>query len=165
MLPDNPAPMRFVLATLFISIFLSCGSSSGSSSTYVNPHAQAHSQMHQELYQEELNKELTKQLEKLSGTYSGSLPCTDCESIDFRLVLNPDLSYKSMAVYVGKEQASVVKEGSYSISENWKIKLDQNTGNLMYFLPEEGKLKVLDKDGFAIPGELGEKYFLQPLEE
>ena len=156
----NPGLMRILLIAFFGIILISCGSSSGSSSTYVNPHAQAHSQMHQELYQEELNKELTKRLEAISGTYKGTLPCSDCEGIQFEVVLNPDLSYSSSAVYLGKSNEPVVKEGSYSIGENWKIKLDQNTGDLLYFQPEESKLKVLDKNGFVIPGELGEKYFL-----
>jgi uncharacterized lipoprotein NlpE involved in copper resistance len=147
-----------------ICILISCGSSSGSSSTYVNPHAQAHSQMHQELYQEELNKELAKKLEKISGTYSGNLPCTDCESIEFKLILNSDLTYTSEALYVGKSEDSVVKQGTFSVNENWKIKLDQNTGNLMYFQPTEGQLIVLDKNGFAIPGELGDQYILNPSE-
>ena len=153
--------MRFLLASLLIWTICSCGSSSGSSKSYVNPHAQAHAQMHQELYQEELNKELTRQLEKISGTYSGQLPCSDCEGIDYELVLNPDLSYSSKAVYLGKSQDPIVKEGSYSVSENWKIKLDQNTGNLQYFQAVDNKLLVLDKNGFAIPGELGDKYILQ----
>lgn len=154
--------MRLILASLFFWTLLSCGSSSGSTSSNVNPHAQMHSQMHQELYQEELNKEITKQLEKISGTYSGVLPCSDCESIDFELELNPDLSYRSTAVYAGKSEEPVVNEGNYSVSENWKIKLDQNTGNLQYFQPTDGKLIVLDKNGFAIPGELGKKYILDP---
>ena len=157
--------MRLILASLFFWILFSCGSSSSSGSTYVNPHAQEHSQMHQELYQEELNKEITKQLEKFSGKYSGLLPCSDCESIDFVLELNPDLSYRSTAVYLGKPEDPVVCEGTYSVSENWKIKLDQNTGNLQYFQPTGGKLIVLDKNGFAIPGELGKKYILDPSEK
>jgi len=153
--------MRVILPSLSIWILTSCGSSSDSSKVYVNPHAQAHAQVHQEVYQEELNKELTRQLNKLSGRYSGNLPCSDCEGIKFELVLNPDLSYTSRAEYIGESQDPIVKDGSYSVSENWKIKLDQNTGNLQYFQPVENKLKVLDKNGFAIPGELGEKYILQ----
>lgn len=152
--------MRFIFASLFFWVIYSCGSSSGSTTAYVNPHAQAHTQMHQELYQEELNKELTRKLEELSGTYSGNLPCSDCDGIEFELVLNPDLSYSSRAVYLGKSQDPIVKEGTYSVGENWKIKLDQNTGNLLYFQPLDDKLQVLDKNGFTIPGDLGEKYVL-----
>lgn len=156
--------MRVTLFSMLMLVIYSCGSSSGSTSTYVNPHAQAHSQMHQELYQEELNKELKRQLEKISGTYAGTLPCSDCNGIDLELVLNPDLSYTSKAIYQGKSEEPVLKEGFYSVSESWKIKLDQNTGNLQYFQLADEKLIVLDKNGFAIPGELGEKYFLNPSE-
>lgn len=158
---STPGIMRLIVASLFLWILTSCGSSSGSSKAYVNPHAQAHAQMHQELYQEELNKEITRQLEKLSGTYSGNLPCSDCEGIEFELVLKPDLSYSSRAEYVGQSQDPIVREGSYAVSENGKIKLDQNTGNLQFFQYEDNKLKVLDKNGHAIPGELGQKYFLK----
>lgn len=153
--------MRFLFASLLFWTLYSCGTSSGSSQANVNPHAQAHAQMHQELYQEELNKELSRQLEKIAGTYSGKLPCSDCEGIDLELVLSPDLSYTSSVVYLGKSGDPILREGSYSISEDGKIKLDQNTGNLQYFQPVENKLIVLDKNGFAIPGEMGEKYFLQ----
>ena len=89
------------------------------------------------------------------------MPCSDCEKIKFELVLQPDLSYSSKAEYVGKSQDPIVKEGSYAVSENGKITLDQNTGNLQFFQAEENKLIVLDKNGYAIPGELGEKYFLR----
>jgi len=154
--------MRFLLASLLLLALYSCGSSSETSSTYVNPHAQAHAQMHQEHYQEELNKELKRQLEKFSGAYSGTLPCPDCEGVAFELELNPDLSYRSKAIYMGKSEEPLIKQGSYAVSDNWKIKLDQNTANLLYFQPADKKLIVLDKNGFAIPGELGEKYFLLP---
>jgi uncharacterized lipoprotein NlpE involved in copper resistance len=153
--------MKLIVPSLFLWILTSCGSSSGSSKADVNPHAQAHAQMHQKLYQEELNKEITRQLEKLSGRYSGNLPCSDCEGIKFELVLKPDLSYSSRAEYVDKSQDPIVKDGFYTLSENGKIKLDQNTDNLQFFQAEENQLKVLDMNGYSIPGEPGEKYFLK----
>ena len=112
--------MRLILTSFFFWTICSYGSSSGTSSTYINPHAPANTQMHQELYQEEVTKELTRQLEKFSGTYSSTLPCPDCEGIDFELVLNTDLTYTSKAIYRGKSEEPLIKQGSNAVSENWE---------------------------------------------
>lgn len=156
--------MRIAVTSLFSLILLSCGSSGSSSSStrYVNPHAQAHSQMHQELQQEEMQKELTRKLENLAGTYTGTLPCADCDGISFELTLNPDLSYVSRTSYLGKSEEPVVKEGTFSIGEGWKIQLDQNTGDLQNFQPDGENLKVLSLNGLENKGEWAEKYILKP---
>jgi uncharacterized lipoprotein NlpE involved in copper resistance len=120
--------------------------------------------MHRELQQEEMQKELTRRLEKLSGNYIGTLPCPDCEGISLELTLNPDLSYVSKTSYLGKSEEPIVKQGTFSLSENWKIKLDQNTGDLQNFQPDGDNLKVLSMNGLENKGEWAEKYILRPSE-
>ena len=70
------------------ALAFSCGSGSGSSKSQVNPHAEAHKQMHDEFYREEQARDRVKALERIAGSFSGKLPCGDCEGIQFELKLN-----------------------------------------------------------------------------
>ena len=156
--------MRIFPTALFIFFLLSCGSSSSSSSRPVNPHAQAHQQMHEELQREEFDKEINRRLELIAGSYKGKLPCADCEGIEFELTLNADLSYVSKRRYVGKSEEALAQVGTYTLSDDWVVRLDQNATNYVYFRKDGDRLKVLDKNGRAIEGDLEEMYVLYPAE-
>ena len=141
----------------------SCGSSSDStkSSSYnTNPHAQAHSEMHQEFYREELTKELNRRLDELAGLYTGTIPCNDCDGIEMELELAADMTYVLKKTYVGKSEPPVRYTGNFILMQDWLIQLDKKQDDLYYFQKEGDQLKVLDKNGKLIPGELRGKYVL-----
>lgn len=146
----------------FLTIF-SCGSSSDSTKTSsysTNPHAQAHSEMHQEFYKEELTKELSRRLDELSGLYSGTIPCKDCDGIEMELELASDMTYVLKKTYVGKSEPPVQYSGSFTLKQDWLIQLDKKQDDLYYFQKEGDQLKVLDRNAKQIPGELKNKYIL-----
>lgn len=94
-----------------------------------------------------------------SGTYSGTLPCADCDGIETLVQLNPDKTYtlkrkylgKSEEVYSGSETFSWNKEGS-------RITLSGEKPGI--YQVGENKLVQLDEDGNKITGQLAEKYLL-----
>jgi len=145
----------FRLLSFFIFLVLfSCGTSTNT--TYVNPHAAPHIQMHQEFKDEENQKII----QEISGKYSGSIPCSDCEHINYVIELRKDLTYNLWYSYVGKSEIIIEKSGKFILSNRLTIQLD-NAANGMNLLKKTQKgLLLLDKNGNEFSGELEEQYNL-----
>lgn len=90
------------------------------------------------------------------GTYSGNLPCVDCDAIKTVLQLNRDYSYKLVYFYEGKSNDAFVKEGSWELDKN---KLILNGIDYAYKVVREG-LYQLDLSGNEITGDLADNYQL-----
>lgn len=97
------------------------------------------------------------------GTYSGTLPCADCEGIETSLTLNKDLSYVLTIQYLGKENVLTdTLKGNFTWDGN-NIKLDgiaENDRPSEYKI-EENQIKQLDMAGNEITGDLAKKYILK----
>lgn len=55
------------------------------------------------------------------GTYSGVLPCKDCDGIDTRLILRKNQTYQLVVRYLGipeKESKDFISEGEFSWEDN-----------------------------------------------
>ncbi|RLD60044.1 MAG: hypothetical protein DRI95_16160 [Bacteroidetes bacterium] len=152
--------LTFLILSIYSITIISCGSSSNS--TNVNPHTQQHINMHQEFIDKQNKVEMLKMAKDISGSYSGNLPCADCEEIIYQLQLNEDLSYHSKMVYKGKSDSSNEKTGTFIVNNDLLIQLDQQAGNMKYFKKNGKGLLMLDKDGKEIIGDLAEKYNLLP---
>ena len=87
------------------------------------------------------------------GTYLGSLPCADCESIETKIILADD-SYIKETVYKGKSKEVFKESGSFEWNK------EGNTITLIgsevpnQYLVGEDVLFHLDKDGKRIEGDL-----------
>jgi len=99
-----------------------------------------------------------------AGSYTGVLPCSNCEGIDTSLSLNKDQTYLLKLRYLGTPE----KESKEFISEG-KFTWDENGDNITLEGAKEGsgKFKVggnflmpLDKNGKEIEGVLGNNYKL-----
>jgi uncharacterized lipoprotein NlpE involved in copper resistance len=156
--------MKVYLTGIMIFVLLSCGSSSGSTGSSVNPHAKAHQEMHEEFYREVASEERSRVIEELAGTFKGKIPCADCEGIEFELVLNDDMTYSSSKRHIGKSDQPIQNQGSYSLSDSWLITLIDETGSVSYFQKEGDGLRVLDRNGKRIEGDLEDLYLLYPWE-
>ena len=99
--------LTFLILSICSIAITSCGSTSNS--TNVNPHAQQHVNMHQEFVDKQNKAEMLKIAKDISGSYSGNLPCADCEKIIYQLHLNEDLSYRSKVIYKGKSDSPIEK--------------------------------------------------------
>lgn len=97
-----------------------------------------------------------------TGTYTGVLPCADCEGIETTVVLNEDGTYEVTSTYLGKGEDNVFEEsGNYSWKDNGsEIVLEgDDSENVMYFVAEN-KIIRLDMEGNRIEGPLAENYVL-----
>lgn len=93
------------------------------------------------------------------GTYTGVLPCADCEGIETVITLNEDLTYYSSETYAGKQVKPFTKKGSFSWSRDGSNITLRGNDSVVYKVGE-GKLTRLDKEGKKITGVLSDKYML-----
>ena len=98
------------------------------------------------------------------GTYSGTLPCADCEGIATRISLGKDLRYTLSETYLGKSDKVMRSEGRFTWNQSGNIITLQGiaTGVRSTQLHVgENQLIQLDMQGTKIEGELAERYVLK----
>lgn len=96
------------------------------------------------------------------GTYSGTIPCADCEGIKVQLNINNDLTYYKISDYLGKDDSSFTESGTFLWSEDGgSIALEGNPEGAQKYLVGENVLFMLDRDGNRITGDLAEMYQLK----
>lgn len=97
------------------------------------------------------------------GTYSGNLPCADCNHIETELTLTDDLNYTLISQYISKDKPlSDTLEGKFTWEGN-NIKLDgikENEKPSLYKV-EENQVRQLDLKGEKITGDLETHYVLK----
>jgi len=103
-------------------------------------------------------------LEEIVGTYSGMVPCPDCEGIDYAVTLNEDMSYSDQLKYVGKSAKTLTATGQFDI-EAGIITLNQPTEGYNKFRKHPEGLLMLDKNGGEITGSTASMYILRRIEE
>ena len=99
------------------------------------------------------------------GSYTGTLPCADCEGIYTILTLNEDQSYTLTSTYLGEENETAIEKGSFEWREDGSIILIGEgaiSENNLYQVVENKILK-LDAEGMPINGPLSEFYKLNKL--
>lgn len=97
--------------------------------------------------------------QQYAGTYSGYVPCADCDGIVTYLVLSPDMTYRMEETYAGKSDTALRYNGTW-LRDNKKIVLDNKGSVRASYLPEGDRLIQLDIEGNRITGNLGDKYML-----
>ena len=99
-----------------------------------------------------------------AGTYSGLLPCADCEGIQTVINLTKDLTYHIRTKYMGRKDAPIENSGLFSwTKEGSKIELlGYKAGTMpVFYLVGENKLIQLDMQGNRITGKLADNYILK----
>ncbi len=98
------------------------------------------------------------------GTYTGMLPCADCEGIETILTIRKDSTYTRKTRYLGKGDESWLEiNGSYSWDEaGFVITLENLDPPNQYFVAEN-QLFHLDSNGKRITGRLANYYVLQKI--
>ncbi len=95
----------------------------------------------------------------MSGSYSGTIPCADCEGIAVLMTLKDDNTYSIETMYLGKEKDKKENQkGTYKIKSNLLI-LDISDAPNQYRIGEDYLLQ-LDMEGKEITGETAEMYKL-----
>jgi copper homeostasis protein (lipoprotein) len=96
------------------------------------------------------------------GTYTGVLPCADCEGISTTLTLNADETYHLIRVYMGREEGEFHSRGTFRWNEAGDtITLEGYTDGPGMYLVAENRLIQLDLDGNRITGDLADRYILE----
>ncbi|MGF1683276.1 copper resistance protein NlpE [Photobacterium minamisatsumaniensis] len=97
-----------------------------------------------------------------NGTYTGVLPCADCEGIKTELVLQLDGTFTLVEVYLGKEKGTFEQEGTF----NWNaagntVSLVGGKDEAVQYFVAENKLFRLDQNGERVTGDLASHYVLK----
>lgn len=97
-----------------------------------------------------------------AGTYSGTVPCADCEGIATRLTINDDGSYVLQTQYLGKSDELFVNEGAFDWQEDGNhIVLQGIENGPSIYQVGENHLRQRDMDGKPITGDLADNYVLR----
>ena len=97
-----------------------------------------------------------------NGTYSGIVPCADCEGIETTLTLNIDRTFTIITNYLGRNDAL---EETFNGNFRWdetgsKVILEGVKFAPKQFKVGENRVWQLDKNGEIITGELADHYIL-----
>lgn len=102
--------------------------------------------------------------DEVQGTYTGVLPCDDCEGIEIELVLTAG-RYNMSLVYRGKSDEIFLEDGTFQ-KEADQIQLYRTESvGLNKFLIRKGQLIMLDEYGNEVTGKDKDKYILYLDEE
>ena len=97
------------------------------------------------------------------GSYSGVVPCADCQGILTQITLNADNSYQISWKYQGKSDETFKNSGTFQWDAEGNTitlkDLDKDKFPALYKVGEEHLLQ-LDLEGNVITGELAEKYMI-----
>jgi len=95
-----------------------------------------------------------------SGTYSGVLPCADCEGIHTTVTLDDEERYRRSQTYLGKDAAPFIDEGEFDWNaDGGSITIGDGETSRQYKIGEN-LLFHLDSDGNRISGEMAAQYVL-----
>jgi len=145
---------KLLLLSLCFAIFLSCKNNKSSE----NEEVEVSTEVEQvpDMHTSEIALDW-------QGTYSGKLPCADCEGIKTEVVLRDDNSYEIKRVYMGKDDTVFEETGSLQWTEGGGtiVLTNKEDGKATLFKVGENHLKQLDLEGKPIEGELAEMYVLQ----
>jgi copper homeostasis protein (lipoprotein) len=99
----------------------------------------------------------------IDGTFTGNLPCADCERIDFSLNLRQDMTWHSKMIYLGKSSKAIEESGRYNVTEEGEVVLGKSDEGMNRFKEVPHGLLMLDISGKEIEGAMADKYLLVPL--
>jgi uncharacterized lipoprotein NlpE involved in copper resistance len=94
------------------------------------------------------------------GSYSGVLPCADCEGIRTEVILVDESQFIKRTQYIGQDDMVFEESGIYTWDEAGNtITLEGADEPNQYFV-SENRIFHLDMDGNRIEGELADQYIL-----
>ena len=95
------------------------------------------------------------------GSYSGVLPCADCEGIRTKVILVDESQFIRKTQYIGQDDMVFEESGIYTWDEAGNTITLEGVDEPNQYFVSENRIFHLDKDGNRIEGELAEKYILK----
>lgn len=105
--------------------------------------------------QKEMEKELAGE------SFTGIIPCADCEGIAYQISFFANSHYQSSSMYIGDSNKKIIEEGSWSVDQDSTIILRNEEGTEKFMRIEDGNLQILDLDGKEVEGQLAGMYMLR----
>jgi len=99
--------------------------------------------------------------DKAVAVWEGTLPCPDCERIDYRLTLNSDNSFEEVSVFRGETLSETHENGRWQMNTDSIVILKQDQQVYKYFSLNNRQLEMMDLEGKLIDSV--EHYRLQPV--
>lgn len=97
-----------------------------------------------------------------AGTYTGTVPCANCDGILTTLTLDRSNAYTLTQQYLGKSAEVYTKEGVFGWeTDGNRIRMQGVDGAPLRFQVGENQLFQLDEKGERITGGLAERYILR----
>jgi len=97
-----------------------------------------------------------------SGTYTGTIPCADCEGIETTVTLRADGTFASERIYLGKSDKPVRSTGTFTRDSTGRVvRLESGSDSAQQYLVGEDRLFHLDGNGNRISGNISEHYILK----
>ena len=94
------------------------------------------------------------ELTNLPATFTGTLPCADCQGLRYELNLFPDDSFFLRTTYQGSPAASATRDdwGSYVLSSDRRVIILRGAGGTteLFSIRDNSRLRKLDQQGQAI---------------
>ncbi|MBU2938253.1 copper resistance protein NlpE N-terminal domain-containing protein [Lacinutrix sp. C3R15] len=94
------------------------------------------------------------------GTYTGTIPCADCEGIQKTITINKNKTFTATENYLGKEDAEFTSKGIFKWSEDGRTIVLSDANRTSFFVGEN-ILTQLDKSGNKITGKTAKLYILK----
>lgn len=152
--------MRATKITLFLCLALLLGACKGKTSD----NSVSGKEIEQEVMSDHNMVGMPKTIDELKanfmGTFSGILPCADCEGILTTLTLNADGTYTLESIYQGKGDNKFVDQGKWTPSEDLaviQLNYDKEGETVYYALIDKDTLEKLDMDAKPIISDLNYK--------
>lgn len=99
------------------------------------------------------------------GTYTGTIPCADCQGIETILTLKKDKTYILKTKYLGKSDTFTEKSGTFTWNAEGSTIILQGISNTPnQYLVGENLLFQLDMSGKRITGGLADSYKLRKVQ-
>lgn len=95
-----------------------------------------------------------------AGTYSGTLPCADCEGIAQRLTIVENGTFTLNVKYLGRNEDAFSIEGTFVWEEDGNHIVLQSAGRPGVYQVGENHLWLRDPDGQPITNEMADRYVL-----
>jgi uncharacterized lipoprotein NlpE involved in copper resistance len=96
-----------------------------------------------------------------SGTYTGKLPCADCDGIETILTILLDSTYTLNSRYLGMgDGQTYTTQGKFTWRDGQVIELIGETDGAFLYAIEAGTATQLDPAGAKIAGDLAANYVL-----
>jgi dipeptidyl aminopeptidase/acylaminoacyl peptidase/uncharacterized lipoprotein NlpE involved in copper resistance len=94
-------------------------------------------------------------LGRLPATFTGELPCADCEGIASRLELHADGTFLMNMVYLGRSVEPIEDRGTWTISPAGILALQGEGGEPLHFaVAGQDSLRMTDRNGKPIASQL-----------